>query len=69
MLNQKDIYPIGIDITDQNIYAAQFQTSGQGLVVRHLFKGAVNGYGWWRRRRLWPIWSASSAVTTLHSRR
>ncbi|MDX2446067.1 MAG: pilus assembly protein PilM [Desulfobacterales bacterium] len=37
MLNQKDIYPIGIDITDQNIYAAQFQKTRQGMVVGHLY--------------------------------
>jgi type IV pilus assembly protein PilM len=37
MFNLKEIYPIGIDITDQNIYAAQFQNTRQGMVVGHLF--------------------------------
>lgn len=37
MLNLKDINPIGIDITDQAVYAAQFQDTRQGQVVGHLF--------------------------------
>jgi type IV pilus assembly protein PilM len=36
MLNLKEINPIGIDVTDQALYAAQFQNTRQGKVVRHL---------------------------------
>ncbi len=36
MFNTKEIYPIGIDITDHMIYAAQFHDSTQGPVVGHL---------------------------------
>lgn len=36
MLNLKDIYPIGIDITDQHVYAAQFHDTSQGTEVGHL---------------------------------
>jgi type IV pilus assembly protein PilM len=44
MLNLKDINPIGIDITDQALYAAQFQDTRQGKVVGHLFsQGLVPG--------------------------
>jgi type IV pilus assembly protein PilM len=32
-------YPIAIDIDDQNIYAAQFQESRQGISIRELFHG------------------------------
>jgi type IV pilus assembly protein PilM len=37
MLNFKSKYPIGIDISDQNIYAAQLQSTRQGISVRELF--------------------------------
>ena len=36
MFNTQEIYPIGIDITDHMIYAAQFHDSTQGPVVGHL---------------------------------
>ncbi|MGD8891948.1 MAG: pilus assembly protein PilM [Desulfobacterales bacterium] len=36
MFNLKNRYPIGIDITDQNIYAAQFQETRQGISIREL---------------------------------
>ena len=42
MLNLKNRYPIGIDITDQNIYAAQFQKTRQGIWVRELFHRKLN---------------------------
>ena len=37
MLGLKERYPIAIDIADQNIYAAQFQETRQGIAVRELF--------------------------------
>ncbi len=37
MFNLKDKYPIGIDIGDQAIYAAQFKKTRQGISVRELF--------------------------------
>lgn len=37
MLDLKNRYPIGIDIMDRNIYAAQFQVSREGLLIRELF--------------------------------
>jgi len=37
MFNLKNKFPIGIDITDQNIYAAQLQKTRQGISVRELF--------------------------------
>jgi len=37
MLGLKEIYPIAIDIADQNIYAAQFQKNKQGISIRELF--------------------------------
>ncbi len=37
MLNRKNKYPIGIDISDQNIYAAQLQRTRQGISIRELF--------------------------------
>jgi type IV pilus assembly protein PilM len=48
MLNFKQINPIGIDITDQALYAAQFQNTRQGKVVGHLWRqrledGALGG--------------------------
>jgi len=48
MLNFKQINPIGIDLTDQALYAAQFQNTRQGKVVGHLWRqrlaeGAVGG--------------------------
>ncbi len=48
MLNFKQINPIGIDITDQALYAAQFQSTRQGKVVGHLWRqrledGAIGG--------------------------
>jgi type IV pilus assembly protein PilM len=42
MFNLKNRYPIGIDITDQNIYAAQFQKTRQGISVRELFHRKLN---------------------------
>ena len=37
MANFKETYPIGIDIDDRHVYAAQFQQTRQGLAVRDLF--------------------------------
>lgn len=37
MLNIKNIYPIGIDFSDRNVYAAQFQKTRQGVTIRELF--------------------------------
>jgi type IV pilus assembly protein PilM len=37
MFNLKNRYPIGIDINDENIYAAQFQKTQQGITIRGLF--------------------------------
>jgi type IV pilus assembly protein PilM len=37
MFNLKDRYPIGIDISDQAIYATQFQKTRQGIAIRELF--------------------------------
>jgi type IV pilus assembly protein PilM len=37
MLGLKEKYPIGIDIGDQNVYAAQFQKNRQKISVRELF--------------------------------
>jgi len=42
MFNLKNRYPIGIDITDQNIYAAQFQKTRQGMSIRGLFYRKLN---------------------------
>lgn len=37
-----ETYPIGIDIDDQHVYAAQFQQTRQGLAVRDLFYRKLN---------------------------
>ncbi|UCD32973.1 MAG: pilus assembly protein PilM [Desulfobacterales bacterium] len=37
MFNLKNRYPIGIDINDDNIYAAQFQKTKTGIAIRELF--------------------------------
>lgn len=37
MFNPREKYPIGIDIANQNIYAAQLQETRQGIAVRELF--------------------------------
>jgi len=37
MLNLKNRYPIGIEIADHNIYAAQLKKTRQGITVRELF--------------------------------
>lgn len=37
MFNFKNLYPIGIDFSDRNIYAAQLQKTRQGVSVRELF--------------------------------
>ena len=37
MFNLKNRYPIGIDINEQEIYAAQFQKNRQGIAIRKLF--------------------------------
>ncbi len=42
MFNSKNRYPIGIDITDQTIYAAQFKKTRQGISVRELFYRELN---------------------------
>jgi len=42
MFNLKNRYPIGIDIADQNICAAQFQETRPGIVVRELFHRKLN---------------------------
>ena len=43
MLKLKSTYPIGIDIQNQHIYAAQFKNSRKGLVVRGLWQKGLNG--------------------------
>jgi type IV pilus assembly protein PilM len=42
MLKLKSTYPIGIDIQNRHIYAAQFKKSRKGLVVRGLWHKGLN---------------------------
>jgi len=43
MINLKSIYPIGIDIGHENIYAAQVKPTRKGLAVRGMVHRALNG--------------------------
>jgi len=43
MLTLKSTYPIGLDIGQHHIYAAQFKQSRQGLAVRGLWHTRLNG--------------------------
>ncbi|MDF1590184.1 MAG: pilus assembly protein PilM [Desulfobacterales bacterium] len=42
MLGHNETYPIGIDIDDRHVYAAQFQQTRQGPAVRDLFYWKLN---------------------------
>ena len=43
MLKLKSTYPIGIDIQNHHIYAAQFKKSRKGLVLRGIWHKKLNG--------------------------